>query len=288
MSFIQRKIDLTFKLGTGAFGDTGFTTVTVSGLRVQVSIINAGAQSMGQAQVRVHGLTLSMMNQLAQIRVINGSVQVRFNQIQIAASNDAGGMSTIFQGQILQAPIDMNGSPDSVLTLIAQAGAFEAVKSVPPLSYPGSVDATGVLKTWAAQNNYDFENHCIPVMLATPYFSGSAKQQMDSCAHAAGINAVIDNGVLAIWPKGGSRGTLTPLISPDTGMVGYPTNFGAGVAITTLFNPDLQIGKACQVQSSLPFANGKWNMFDIAHELESETPNGQWFTHFHGSPFNAA
>lgn len=289
MSFVQRKITLTFKLGTGNFGNTGFNTVTVSGLRVQASIANAGGASMGQAHVRVYGLTLSLMNQLSQVvRTSSGNNEFRWNQMLIEAGDNQSGMSSIFQGQIMLTPIDLNGAPDVAFTIVAVAGAFESVKSASPSSYPGSADAAIILQNLATQNGYAFENNGVSVMLATPYFSGSPLQQMQECAQAANINMVIDDGTLAIWPKGGSRGGSVPLVSSATGMYGYPCNNGLGVMVKTIFNPQLQIGRTVQVQSILPFANGQFTMFDVAHELESETPNGQWFTQFHGSPFNVA
>lgn len=289
MAFVQRKITLTFVLGTGTFGSTGSNTVTVSGLRVSASIVNAGGASMGQAMVRIFGLPLSLMNQLAQVlRTSDGSIQTRFNQLQIEAGDDVSGMSIIFQGQITLAPIDMNSYPDSSLVVTAHAGYFEAVKSANPISFPGSADAAVILQNLATQSEYAFENNGVSVMLATPYFHGSPRQQMEQCAQAANINWVIDNGTLAIWPKNGARGGAAPLISADTGMYGYPTNWNLGVAVKTVFNPQLRIGGICQVQSILPFANGQFTMFDVSHELESEMPNGQWFTEFHGSPFNVA
>lgn len=287
MTFAKRKINLTFVLGTGTFGITGSNTVTVSGLRVSASIVNAGGASMGQAIVRVFGLPLSLMNQLAQkMRVNKESIQTRFNQLQIEAGDDVAGMSIIFQGQITLAPIDMNSYPDSSLVVTAHAGYFEAVKSANPISFPGSVDAAVILQNLATQSEYAFENNGVSVMLSTPYFHGSPRQQMEMCAQAANINWVIDNGTLGIWPKGGVRGGAIPLVSAATGMVGYPSNYDIGVAVKTVFNPQIRIGGAVQVKSTLPFANGQFVMFNVLHELESEMPNGQWFTEFYGSPLN--
>jgi hypothetical protein len=170
----------------------------------------------------------------------------------------------------------------------ANAGLFESIKPVPPSSYPGAVDAAVVMSTLARKAGYAFENNGVSVMLSTPYLQGSLWDQMARCADAANINWTIDLGTLAIWPKGGSRAGSMPVISSKTGMVGYPTNWGYGIGVRTSFSSQLQIGKSCEVQSILPFANGKFTMFDIEHDLESETPNGSWFTQFHGSRFNVA
>jgi hypothetical protein len=295
MAFVQRRIDLTFKLGQDSSGtqytfDGQYDTVKVSGLRVQATIANAGPPSMGEASVIVHGLTPSLMNQLSTVsRLDNGQVTIKFYQMLIEAGDASAGMSTIFAGQVSLAQVDMNGAPDSALHITAHAGLFEAIKSTAPLSFPGSADVATIMQNLAVQNGYSFENNGVTAKLATPYFHGSPKQQMEACANAANINWTLDNSILAIWPKGGSRGGAIPLISPSTGMIGYPTNAGLGgsIAVKTLFNPQLKIGTTCQMQSSLPFANGKFVMFQISHDLESETPNGQWETSFSGSPFNA-
>lgn len=294
MSFVRRKINLTFKLGQDTNGnqysfDGKYDTVTVSGLRVQATIANAGPPSMGQASVIVHGLTPSLLNQLAGVnRLDNGRVSVRFNQLVIEAGDDVAGMSIVFQGQTSLSQIDLSAMPDSTLHVTAHAGLFEAVKVASALSFPGSADAAVVMQNLATENGYSFENSGVSAILATPYFSGSPKRQMEACANAANINWALDNGVLAIWPKGGSRGGAVPLISTGNGMIGYPTNCDLGVYVRTLFNPQIGIGQKCQVQSGLPFANGNFVMYEVAHDLESETPNGQWETSFKGSPFNAS
>ncbi len=294
MTFGRRRIDLTFTLSKTTDGSRptfngDASIVKVSGLRVKASIANAGAPSMGVAQVRIYGLTLQMMSQLAQVmpRTTGGAVDVRFNSLQIDAG-DTDPLTTIFQGQIIQAPVDMNNVPDSCLVVIAQAGAYEAVAPAAPISYTGTADSVRMLKTLAANANLLFENGAnISVQLSRQYLSGSPREQMLKVAAAANINLTIENGVVVIWPKGGVRPGALPVISPSTTLVGYPANFGVGVEIKTLFMPQVKIGQAFTVESSLPFANGDWIAYDIGHSLESETPNGEWFSKFHGSPFNA-
>jgi hypothetical protein len=296
MSFVKRTINLTFRLGRDTngvqynFTEGNFDQVSVTGLRIQATIASAGAPSMGEASVIVHGLTPSLMNQLSSVSRLNGGqVTTRFYQMIIEAGDAIAGMSTIFQGQVSLATVDMSGAPDSTLHITAHAGLFEAVKTTAALSFPGVADVANIMQNLAVQNNYSFENNGVTAKLSTPYFHGSPKQQMEACANAANINWTLDNGTCAIWPKGGRRGGSIPLISPGTGMIGYPSNAGLGgsIAVKTLFNPQLRIGGNCQVQSSLPFANGTFVMFGIAHDLESETPNGLWETSFSGSPFNA-
>ena len=84
----------------------------------------------------------------------------------------------------------------------------------------------------------------------------------------------------------------------DTGMVGYPSYSSGtfqGLAVTTIFNPLLRIAGLVEIQSGLSLASGAdmnwssgiWNVFDICHVLESETPGGKWFTQFNAFPQGA-
>jgi hypothetical protein len=287
MSFTRKQIRVTLQLGTGAFGESGENTVTLSGHRIHATIENAGGASMGTASLRIYGLTPSLMNQLSGvIKNVDGQLAMRRNQVLIEAGDDVTGMSLIFQGQTSGSVPDYSDPPDSALVVTAHAGLFQAVSPAPALSYPGSADAAVIMQNLAVQSDLSFENNGVSVMLSSPYFHGSPRTQMQSCAKAAGINWSIDNNTLIIWPKGGARGGAIPLVSPATGMIGYPAgDLNGGVNVRTVFNPQIQIGKAVQVQSSIAIFSGQFVTFNIAHELQSETPEGQWATSFYGSPF---
>lgn len=288
MSLKSRKITITFQLGTGSFGNSGqYNTVTVEGLRCYVQISNGGANSMGAASIRIYGLQPTIMDSLSALNLPIGNTQVmsaRKNTVLIAASDDDGNMATIYQGGIWTGQIDMNESPDTSLIVTAIAGIFDALNPIPPTSYPNSADAADIMKYLAGQMGYKFENNGVSVQLSTPYFPGSAREQAIRCANAANIAWTIDNGVLAIWPIDGFRKGTLPLISPDTGMIGYPTYWTSGISVKTRFNPLLKIGQLVNVKSSLLVANGNWHIYNLAHELESESPNGPWETSFNGSP----
>ena len=87
--------------------------------------------------------------------------------------------------------------------------------------------------------NMGFENNGVSATLTNEYLSGSFKAQADRCARDAGISWGIFNGnTLAIWPRGGNRNTPdVPVISIDTGMIGYPVFTPQGIIVKTLFSP---------------------------------------------------
>lgn len=286
MSFTRKRLDLTFTLGTGAFGETGTSTVTLSGLRASAQIQQAGGASMGKLTLKVHGMTLSMMNQLSALTT--QVMMQRNNTVTIAAGDDVSGVATVFAGTIAEGWVDANSAPDVSFHVGAFAGLFQAVQSAPPTSYAGHADCATIMSGLATLMGLKFENSGVSIQLSTPYFRGSPRDQAMRCADAANINWVIENGTLAIWNKGGSRGGSVPLISPQTGMIGHPSFNGTGIAVNSLFNPTISFGGTVQVQSELTVACGNWFVSALSHNLESESPGGAWMTQFQGAPLYAS
>lgn len=281
MSFTEKAITLTFKLGQGTFGESGANTVTVKGLRVRAEIIQVGGATMGQANLMVWGLTPDLLNQLTMLWVL--TQKTRFNSV-IVAAGDADAMPVVFDGQISAAWADLNAIPNSLLHVVASSGYLDAVKPLAPSSFTGPVDVSWVMSSLANALDLTFENNGVSVILSRPYLYGTPRDQIRQAADAANIGWTIDNGTLAIWNKGAGRNGAPISVSRETGMVGYPAFNSTGISVTTLFNPSLRIGAQAKVESTIKPAAGVWYLQQISHNLESQTPGGQWFTHFQGVP----
>lgn len=275
--YVKRKIEVTFNLGEGTFGENRGPDVTLSGHRVSASLSLAGGSSQSAAHLRIFGMPLEMMNRLTRIGTVQN--QYRVNSLLVAAGDEGGALSTVHMGTIETAYPAMNSAPEVAFEVISRAGLIEAIRPVGARSYKGATDAASVMSDLAASMSVSFKNNGVSVILQNPYFPGTAWEQVKACAAAARIDFSLDRGVLAIWPRGGSRGGSTPIrVAADTGMVGYPIYNSKGVVIRTLFNPDVVLGSDIEVESELTPANGKWHVYSTSHSLESETPNGQWFT----------
>ena len=152
---------------------------------------------------------------------------------------------------------------------------------MPASSFPQSTDVATIMAGFAAQIPLGFENNGVTVQMPPSYFPGTLMQQIARCARAAHINwQIIDNAKLAIWPIGGSRTSVTsvPLVSADTGMIGYPSLSPNGYMIVRkVFDPQIAFGAEIQVQSSrVPTANRNWVVQKMDLELDSLIPKGQW------------
>ncbi len=287
MSFAKRNIDITFRLGQGEFGPSvqggageGFNTVKLpSGLRVQATISMAGGESQTMAHLQVYGVPLDIMNKLSVLGmpIVTGTL----NTVEIEVSDDVNPEpQTVFIGTINQAWADLQNPPDGMFMVTASLGFLDALRPIEPSSYNGSVDVALAMQSIATQAGYLFQNNGVDVRLSHPYLSGTARSQLQALADMANINWLLDDqNTVVIWPLEGSR-TDVPVaqVGPDTGMIGYPTWTSGGVLIRMLYNPALRLGGKINVTSDITPANGNWTLYRVDHELETQVPNGKWFT----------
>jgi len=275
-SFSKKKIDLEITLKEGKFSDSGSETVRLSGLRVSADIAKTGGIAFNESLIRVWGLTPSMMNQLSTLG-LKYSLQGR-SAITVFAGDDNSMMSTVFTGDVHEAWAEYQGAPDVPMNLRASTGQLANIKPSPARSFSGGVDVATIMQQLAGSMGLAFENNGVSVMLQSPNFPGTDRAKAFAAAKAARINCMIDDGVLAIWPADGFRGGDIPTLNKDTGMVGYPTYNAMGIAVQCLYNPAIRYGGRVKIESSLPQASKTWYVYQIAHNLESETPGGQWFS----------
>ncbi|MES2348876.1 MAG: hypothetical protein V4641_15050 [Pseudomonadota bacterium] len=277
MSFTEKLIELTITLGVGNFGEDVGDTVTLSGYRMIVDAVNPGGESMGMVNIRVFGMPTELMNKLTTIGAINRAIRVK-NTISVAAGDNETGMQLVFFGTISDAWGDYNAAPDVAFNVIAYAGLAASVKPVDATSYKGATSVTSIMQGLAFELELSFEDNGVDVTLANPYFSGTTLNKVRQCARAAGIKYTIDRGTLAIWPTTGARSGDKPVISKDTGMVGYPTLSSKGMEVNMLFNWNIRLGGEVEIESSIPMANGTWKVFNLSHSLSTKVPGGPWFT----------
>ncbi len=285
MALVQRKINVSFTLSGGrTFQESGGNVAEFRGLRCSARVSKAGGRSMSTLQISIYGLTLSIMNQLSTLG--QKVILVPRDSITITAGDDENGMFTVFTGTIKDAYADFSASPQVPFNITANAGLSQAVNNAQVSSFNGSTDVATIMSGLASKMQLTFENNGVSKKLASPYLYGSLRNQAYSAAEAAGISLIIDNGKLAIWPRNGSRGGQIPLVSPDTGLVGYPAYTAEGISLKTIFNPSIVFGGQIKVQSSLTPANKTWAVFSLDYELDSLVPHGSWFCHI--GAFNPA
>lgn len=305
-SFLQRVLSFSFQLNpnpstpqpatfaTSDGVDTGADVVNLSGYRSECRITNATAPGGSYCEAKIFGMSQSLMNQLAAVGPSVNSINRNNVTISAGAASNAsaaaanasqaplGGFPVAFGGTIYFAFGDYNNMPDVPFRFSARSGLFEQVQSAKPASYQGPTSIVSIMQAFADQLGVPLENNGVNGNLQNPYYPGTLMQQIYRAAEHADIFAMlVDGGTkLAIWPKTGfrtSQQASPPLISPSTGMIGYPT-FGQNsyLYVRALYNPDVLFKGPVEIQSSIPQAQGLWTVQKMDLILSSLMPSGDW------------
>jgi len=275
MSFIERKIDITFELANEQFNEGG-NVVTVSGLRCTAMVDNINGIANGALQLRVYGM---LQADMARVVTLGRKFMVaRRNTVTVTAGDDQNGMSQVFRGTIYIGSIDYSGMPEVALNISASSSYYEQITPCAPNSYKGSADVASIIEYLAKSIGFTFRNNGVNKKLSNPYLSGTAISQINDIAQAAGIACAIENGEVAIWPNGGVRDNEVIEVSKETGLVGYSEYSEMGIHVKTLFNPNLKNGRKVMVKTDLPQGSGDWYCQVVRHDLSAQMPNGPWFT----------
>jgi hypothetical protein len=293
-------------LGTGTFGSSNMNTITIRGFRATVDIDKGGGQIFAHLRAQIYGVSASDMNRVTMLQYQALSSAYIPNTISVYAI-DGEQQTLVFTGNIINAWGNYQTQPDVFLQIDAQAAFVNRLTPVAPTSYSTSVDVVTAFSQLASTMGYTFENDLTTsVQLPATYLWGTAIDQAKQLAEASGVWWGIDNTVLWIANPGGYRNNVTatagsstansvdfgleaspvssaaasiPLISPQTGLKGYPTFDGQGfLNLVVEFNPAIQFLGRIQVQSSIPKATGQWIVVNIAHKLESQKVDGSWFS----------
>jgi hypothetical protein len=274
----ERNLRIVFNIGLGTYGLGGFSSFTVERVRATARVANAGGAALPSLDLTVYGLTLSQMNQLMTLGQVITTQRANF--VSVFAGSTGGPMTKVFDGSIVNAWADFNASPDVAMRVMGSTGTLEALKPTTPSSYAQAVAVEDALAQLAQQVGWQFENNGVHVMLPVTYVASTAREQMLELVQQAGIEWNAGEGnVLAIWPRGQFRKGTISIVSPSTGLVGYPTFIPNGISIRTLFNPAIRFGSQVQVKDSfVKQANGTYTTFNITHSLASQTPRGPWFS----------
>lgn len=293
-SFSNKKaLRFVVTLGTGKFGSSNNDTITLQGFRATADIDKAGGMMMGTLRAKIYGVNESAMHSittLAMQAAKYSEILWQPNVIDVYAI-DGDVETLIYKGNIVNAWADYQSVPDAFLHIQAQAAYRAAIAPSMPKSFKGGVDVATVMAQLAKEMGLKLENNDVKVTLSDVYLANTALEQVRDLAKAAGIIATVDDDILAILPTNGSRKTSgrLPLISRDSGLVGYPTLDVAGVTCQSLFNPAVRFLHQFELKSDQTRASGIWVATCISYRLESEKPGGAWFMgikgNFEGTPY---
>lgn len=287
MPSFDNKKQLRFVITLGSdnlkFDDKGSDQIILQGYRASAHCENAGWVQMGELRAEIYGMSQSDMNTVTSYPI--RMADALRNKIVVYAI-DGQQESVVFAGNMIKAWPDYSRMPDVCLRIQAQAAYSAAITTVAPRSFKSPLNVADVMRQIATSMGCVFENSGVNITLADDYLANTDLEQARYLARTAGIELNIEHNVLSIWPKGSYRNALIPLISVDTGLVGYPSFDGTFLRFDTLYNPTLITGGLVKVESDNANAKGQWQVLKMAHHLESEKPGGAWFSSVIGVSLN--
>ena len=277
-TFTQKRIVVTVTLDKDGAGNQ----YVLDGFATNVSIQKTGGVEFSQATVEILGLSLDKMAQLTTLawRPLNR----RWNAMEIQAGDSETGLSVVFQGEITTAYADLNGGK-AALHIEAMSSSYQVLRPDPQLAITSAQPAEDALKMLAEKANLRFENDGVQATLQNVVLTGDPIAKMRQIADQVGADLIIDDGDAVLIPRGKPRtasGSM-PLVSVDTGMIGYPTFSSQGINCACYFRPDLRMGSTVRVESIVPSATGTWKIVQLSHELSANNPGSNaWKTSFSG------
>jgi hypothetical protein len=305
-SFTRKQLRVTFTLtNNNAQFNGGGNVLTMTGLRMLATIKGTAMPAFPEATLKVWGMAQADMNSLAIVQVQGGKPDYSRNTVLIEA-NSGSGWSVAFAGQIVNAGPDYDAVPAVCLSVQAITGGFDLLNPAQPTSYSGAADVATIVSNIAAKLGVAFQNDGVAASLSNPYFSGTLSEQLRRVCQQANIDAAWEDtggqftdatgdatptGLIVITPKGVARQVDTIVLSPQTGLVGYPKVLGNGyLNARSLYNPQFRTLAPVTIQGSdvvidpnLPktlnsLADGSWVVGPLTNTLSAEMPNGPWFT----------
>ena len=256
------------------------TRYTFSEFAMRAKIDKKGSPDLPEAEVVIKGLSLDTMEQLTSLTFLKNARQN--NILVVEAGYTEGTVAQIFRGEITKATADFNNAPEVEFTINSKSGSYPSIIPQSPISVQGQQPAAEIIEQLAKQIGYNVETNGITTSISNTYVQGSPIQKIKNIANAINADLIIDDNTIVIMPRGQARkNSVTPVLSAENGLIGYPTLTDDGVQVICFFNPEIQIGSRVKIDTIVPKAKGTWKVTEVNHELEvNSTRSAMWRTGF--------
>lgn len=249
------------------------------GLTIKFSISRKALASTQTGQFRIYGLSSRQRDQIFKDR-FDWTV---FRKIQFSAGY-GGNIPEIFNGTILQAYSEREGTTDTVTVIEAFDGGFQMTNGIIADTIPaGERYDTVIAKLGSVGGGYLNGVTADPVVGSFPTKNQRPEVILGNTwgilQDKAGGNATIDNGqVKALNPNEAMATPRIPLVSSATGLIGVPRRSGAMVEFDMVFEPNMVLFGLVNLQSTFNTNfNGTHKVYGFEHRgaisLTEAVPN---------------
>ncbi len=273
-SFIKRRMQVNLTLNKGSFGSGNSKVIT--DLPIKASIEKLGPPDFAKASVEITGMSRDEIEKLTTLNYI--PMITNRHYINIYAGDDVTGLSEVFAGSMISAVGEFN-SPDVSLKIEAEVGFWGRVKPQGPSVINATQDVASFISSCASQADMTFTNEGVSAQLKEgDMFTGSPVEQARQAANKVGADLLIDDDEMILINKEGTRsGGTVPLLSRDSGLLGYPSISSNGIEFKAIFNPAFRFAGLVNLQSAVPKTSGEWRIVKLTHKLTANDPkDGSW------------
>lgn len=284
MAFNRKRIRLTLKLNgkDEVFTSDNKNKLSAVGLRISAEVSFGYGSPAPYARVRVYGLPQETMNKLITAKF--QQVKTLRTLITIEAAEGEGDFAQVFSGGIFMALPEYSEAPNVSIVIEAISAVFESKLPTPAESYEGSHSVAEIISGICKRIGFSFESNNVNAMVDNPYLTGSDLEKIRWLCVNNDLDLYLGNNSVAIAPKGAPRNIKIAVISPDTGLIGYPVITNIGATFKCLYDPSIQFGALVRVKGSqIELCNGDWRVYGLRAQLETEMDSARWFMEIVGS-----
>lgn len=273
----KKVIRTTITLVNDRFAD-GTNRIVAENLRTSCSVQFGGGAIVPTADIAIYGLNMQAMNKLMRIRWQD--IQSLQNIVRIDAGEEGSELSLVYEGQITFGYIDMSSAPDAAFRIRSTAAAYDMLNPASPITYAGPTSVVQAIAGLCAKMGRLFENSGVPesLMMEDVTLVDTDMNKVRKLCKDYQIDLYVEQNVITIAPRGAPRIMRVPVLTPKTGLIGYPIPTMRGIEFQCLYDPFVRFGGLVRIRDSLlETANGEWRVFGVTIDLESIIPGGKWF-----------
>lgn len=242
--------------------------------------VGQGGNQFGNAKVAIYGAPLDAMNKIARLwlEVLSPS---NTDTLTIDVW-DGSNFVPFFAGVITWSAINAGAAPQVALEIEANSAMVAMNTVAAPYAQDAPVALQDALQQILEPTGLVVEfADSVPVLdIQRAHLTGTPMDQAAALMnYFPELTWYINLQRFLVRPVNGPLGGDAIPINKTNGMMGYPTYSTSGVQLVTIFNPRIRPGLALDIQTMFDFVNRtKWVAAVLQHNIEPNTPGGQWTT----------
>lgn len=215
----------------------------LSAFRIRFTIRRGDYQNPNICEIRVFNLTENTVSR----------IQGEFSRVILQGGYE-GNFGILFDGTIIDRCVGRENNTDTYLDLVVSDGdrAYNYAMMAVSLA-AGSTPEDGVQAILQQMGRSGVSRGYIPELpqnksLRGEVFYGQASQCMREIANNLEMTWSIQDGKLTMIPLTAYVPGEVPVISPETGLIGMPTQTPNGIEMRVLLNPSIKIGQLIRLE----------------------------------------